>query len=99
MNVLQYEAKFTELFRFVPNFVQIEATKCRRFQGGLQLAIKLWVEILQVVNYTNLVVKAIIAEKWMKEFERRSEPSKDLTSYNMEKEEHDHHSKEARNIK
>ncbi|XP_074328353.1 uncharacterized protein LOC141666257 [Apium graveolens] len=35
-SVAQYEAKFTQLARFVPNYVRSEAQKARRFQQGLK---------------------------------------------------------------
>lgn len=41
MCILQYETKFSKLFIFAFDFVQTEVAKCRRFQGSLQLAIKL----------------------------------------------------------
>ena len=36
MTVAEYEAKFTELSRFVPEFVNIEEKNARRFQLGLK---------------------------------------------------------------
>jgi len=35
MTVMQYASKFTELFRFVPEFVSSERLKMRRFEEGL----------------------------------------------------------------
>ncbi|MGI4673397.1 retrotransposon gag family protein [Klebsiella pneumoniae] len=40
MTVAEYEAKFTELSRFVPEFVSTDAKKARRFQQGL----KQWID-------------------------------------------------------
>ena len=36
MTVAEYEAKFTELLRFVPEFVNTYEKKARRFQLGLK---------------------------------------------------------------
>ena len=36
MTVTEYEAKFTELSRFVPEFVNTDAKRARRFQQGLK---------------------------------------------------------------
>ncbi|KAL8155023.1 hypothetical protein AgCh_000411 [Apium graveolens] len=39
-SVAEYEAKFTELARFIPDYVPSEAQKARRFQQGLKPEIR-----------------------------------------------------------
>ena len=46
MNVMEYVAKFTELARFVDNYVAIDLAKVRRFENGLRLSI--WGKIIGV---------------------------------------------------
>ena len=36
ISVVEYEAKFTKLSRFVPEFVNTEEKRARRFQQGLK---------------------------------------------------------------
>lgn len=38
--VLEYVAKFTELARFVNNYVAIDMAKVRKFEDGLKLSIR-----------------------------------------------------------
>ena len=62
MTVAEYEAKFSELSRFVPEFVDTEEKRARRFQLGLKQWIQNKVAILELTNYATLVQKASIAE-------------------------------------
>ena len=40
MTVIEYVAKFTELARFVDDYVATDAAKVRRFENGLRLSIQ-----------------------------------------------------------
>ena len=62
MSVAEYEAKFTELSRFVPEFVNTEAKRARRFQLGLKQWIQNRVSMLEITDYATLVQKASIVE-------------------------------------
>ena len=44
MTVMDYVAKFTELARFVDDYVSTDMAKVRRFENGLKLSI--WVKIV-----------------------------------------------------
>ncbi|KAL8098157.1 hypothetical protein AgCh_031074 [Apium graveolens] len=62
MTVAEYEAKFTELSRFVPEFVNTKEKKARRFQLGLKQWIQNRVAVLELTDYATLVQKASIVE-------------------------------------
>ncbi|XP_074333471.1 uncharacterized protein LOC141671181 [Apium graveolens] len=62
MSVAKYEAKFTELSRFVPQLVGTEDQKAERFQQGLKQWILNKLAILEITDYATLVQKATIAE-------------------------------------
>ncbi|KAL8089013.1 hypothetical protein AgCh_038679 [Apium graveolens] len=62
MTVAEYEAKFTELSRFMPEFVNTEEKKARRFQLGLKQWIQNRVAVLELTDYATLVQKASIVE-------------------------------------
>ncbi|XP_074327544.1 uncharacterized protein LOC141665459 [Apium graveolens] len=62
MSVAEYEAKFTELSRFVPQLVGTEEKKAERFQQGLKQWIQNKLAILEITDYATLVQKATIAE-------------------------------------
>ncbi|KAL8147195.1 hypothetical protein AgCh_004789 [Apium graveolens] len=62
MTVAEYEAKFTELSRFVPEFVNTEEKKARRFLLGLKQWIQNRVAVLELADYATLVQKASIVE-------------------------------------
>ena len=40
MTVMEYVARFTELARFVDNYVDTDMAKVRRFKNGLKLSIR-----------------------------------------------------------
>ncbi|KAL8121318.1 hypothetical protein AgCh_018159 [Apium graveolens] len=60
--VAEYEAKFTELARFVPDYVCSEAQKARRFQQGLKPEIRSGVVALQLKTYPSVVQAALVIE-------------------------------------
>ncbi|XP_074342767.1 uncharacterized protein LOC141680439 [Apium graveolens] len=62
MSVAEYEAKFTELSRFVPYHVNTDEKKAKRFQQGLKPYIQNRIAVFEITNYTTLVQKAAIVE-------------------------------------
>ena len=63
LTVAQYEAKFTELSRFAPQFIAIEEEKALKFQDGLKPYLKNKISILKLGVYLEVVDRALIAEK------------------------------------
>ena len=62
MSVAEYEVKFSELSRFVPEYVNTAAKKAKRFQQGLKPWIRSQIAMLEIKNYAALVQKAMIVE-------------------------------------
>ncbi|WOH00701.1 hypothetical protein DCAR_0520075 [Daucus carota subsp. sativus] len=62
MSVADYEAKFTELSRFVPDYVDTEGKRAKRFQQGLKPWIRSRVAMFELKDYTVVVQKAMIIE-------------------------------------
>ncbi|XP_074346590.1 uncharacterized protein LOC141685385 [Apium graveolens] len=62
MSVTEYEPKFTELSRFVPEQVYIEEKRAKRFQQGLKPWIHSGVAVFELTTYTAVVQKAMIIE-------------------------------------
>ncbi|RVW79757.1 Transposon Ty3-G Gag-Pol polyprotein [Vitis vinifera] len=63
MTVAQYEAKFTELSRFSPQLIATEEEKTLKFQDGLKPYLKNKISILKLGVYSEVVDRALIAEK------------------------------------
>ena len=63
LTVAQYEAKFTELSRFVPQLIATEEEKALKFQDGLKPYLKNKISILKLGVYLEVVDRALIAEK------------------------------------
>ena len=49
----QYEARFTELAKFVPEYVDTERNKARRFQQGLKTWIRSKVTVFELNTYSD----------------------------------------------
>ena len=62
MSVTDYEAKFTELARFVPELVYTDEKRAKRFQQGLKPWIHRRVAVFELMTYTSVVQKAMIIE-------------------------------------
>ncbi|RVX00153.1 Retrovirus-related Pol polyprotein from transposon 17.6 [Vitis vinifera] len=63
MTVAQYEAKFTELSHFSPQLIATEEEKALKFQDGLKPYLKNKISILKLGVYSEVVDRALIAEK------------------------------------
>ena len=70
MGVAQYETNFTELSRFAPHLVTIEALRVKKFHKGLNFKIKEHLTTAQVHGYKNLVVLAEVVEEDIQELAR-----------------------------
>ncbi|XP_074336851.1 uncharacterized protein LOC141674023 [Apium graveolens] len=62
MTVAEYEVKFSELARFMPEYVNTKAKKAKRFQQGLKPWIRSQVALLEIRTYAALVQKEMIVE-------------------------------------
>ncbi|KAL8093052.1 hypothetical protein AgCh_035075 [Apium graveolens] len=62
LTVAEYEAKFTELTRFVPHQVNTDEKKARRFEQGLKFWIQNRVAIFELTSYVAVVQKAMVIE-------------------------------------
>ncbi|XP_074360641.1 uncharacterized protein LOC141700861 [Apium graveolens] len=62
MSVTDYEAKFIELARFVPEQVDTEEKRAKRFQQGLKPWIHSRVAVFELITYTTVVQKTMIIE-------------------------------------
>ncbi|XP_074351622.1 uncharacterized protein LOC141690746 [Apium graveolens] len=76
MTVAEYEVKFSELARFVPEYVNTEAKKAKRFQTGLKPRIQSQMVLLKIRTYVVLVQKAMIVEGERDATKRESEGKK-----------------------
>lgn len=66
-SVAEYEEQFTALSRFVPKLIDEEGSKCRRFFEGLRPSIKAQLSILKLTTYSDIVDRAMIAERYLRE--------------------------------
>lgn len=63
MSVMQYASKFTELSRFVPEFVSSERLKMRRFEEGLTFHIRNQLGGQPMLTYQELYERAAEVER------------------------------------
>ena len=61
-SVIEYEKKFTELARFVPEYVNTDEKRAKRFQQGLKPWIRRKVEMFILSTYAAVVQKSMIIE-------------------------------------
>ena len=61
--MVQYEAKFTKLSRCASHLIAIEVDKAMKFQDGLKPTLKNKISILKLGVYSEVVDKALIAER------------------------------------
>ena len=76
LSVAEYEARFTELSRFVPEFVNTEEKRARRFQQGLKQWIQNRIAVFELTNYATVVQKASIVEAGSEQTQREREGKK-----------------------
>ena len=63
MTVLEYVAKFTELARFVDNYVATDMAKVRKFKNGLKLSIRGKIVGLRLQDMDSMVETARTIER------------------------------------
>ena len=61
-SVAEYEARFVELARFVPSYVDSDIKKAKRFQHGLKPEIPSGVVVLQLKTYAAIIQTTMIIE-------------------------------------
>ena len=76
LSVAEYEARFTELFRFVPEFVNTEEKRARRFQQGLKQWIQNRIAVFELTDYATVVQKTSIVEAGSEQTQREREGKK-----------------------
>ena len=73
LSVMEYEVKFTELSRSVPELVSTEEKKARRFQQGLRQWIQNRIAVLELTDYATVVQKATIFETGSEQSQKEKE--------------------------
>ena len=73
LSVMEYEAKFTELSRFVPELVSTEEKKAMRFQQGLRQWIQNRIAVPELTDYATVVQKATIVESRSEQSQKEKE--------------------------
>ncbi|XP_038976545.1 uncharacterized protein LOC120107362 [Phoenix dactylifera] len=63
MTIAEYEAKFTELAKFVPKLVEDELDRTHKFEMGLKTEIRKQVVPYELTTYAAVVNKALIIER------------------------------------
>ncbi|KAJ0964937.1 hypothetical protein J5N97_026075 [Dioscorea zingiberensis] len=76
LSVADYEAKFTDLGRYAPDYTDNEHRKCRRFERGLRDEIRKIVTFSGFSDFTELVEASLRVESSMDQQKRRTEKSK-----------------------
>ena len=76
--MVEYEEQFTVLSRFAPELVCAEDTKCRQFEQGLNLSIRSRMFAFELTRYAELVNKAKIIQRDVKEYQGRREQFKKM---------------------
>ena len=63
MTMIEYMAKFTELARFVDDYVATNMAKVRRFENGLKLSIRGKIVGLRLQDMNSMVKTAMTIER------------------------------------
>ena len=74
----QYEAKFTELSRFAPQLIATEEEKALKIQDGPKPYLKNKISILKIGVYSEVVDRALIAEKDNEKFHQYREQQRKM---------------------
>ena len=82
MTVLEYVARFTELARFVNDYVATDMAKVRRFENGLKLSIRCRIVGLRLQDMDSMVGIAMTIEREMDD--ARSTRDADVSSKRKE---------------
>ena len=63
MSISEYEKRFSELVRLVPNIQADEVLKCKRFLAGLQHRIRVHLSVVPQNRFGDLVEATLRVEK------------------------------------
>ncbi|TXG73220.1 hypothetical protein EZV62_001799 [Acer yangbiense] len=72
-SVTEYEEQFTSLSRFATQLIPDDESKGRHFLNGLHPDIRSKVEVLKLATYTDIVDRALIAERSLEECKKTHE--------------------------
>ena len=75
-SVMEYERKFTELARFVPEYVNTDEKRAKRFQQGLRPWIRSKVVVFELSTYAAVVQKAMIIEGESEQYNKERDSKK-----------------------
>ena len=75
-SVMEYERKFTELARFVPEYVNTDEKRAKRFQQGLRPWIRSKVAVFELSTYAAVVQKAMIIEGESEQYNKERDSKK-----------------------
>ena len=75
-SVMEYERKFTELARFVPEYVNTDEKRAKRFQQGLRPWIRSKVAVFELSTYVAVVQKAMIIEGESEQYNKERDSKK-----------------------
>ena len=75
-SVIEYERNFTELDRFVPEYVNTDEKRAKRFQQGLKPWIRSKVAMFELSTYAVVVQKSMIVEGESEQYNRDRESKK-----------------------
>ena len=75
-SVMEYERKFTELARFVPEYVNTDEKRAKRFQQGLRPWIRSKVAVFELSTYAVVVQKAMIIEGESEQYNKERDSKK-----------------------
>lgn len=74
--VVEYEAKFTKLSRFVPYIIVYDETRARKFLRGLRLGIRTRLTSFMLTRYANIVNRVLVIEYDCDDFQKVKEQEK-----------------------
>ena len=78
-SVMEYERKFTEFARFVPEYVNTDEKRANRFQQGLRPWIRSKVAVFELSTYVVVVQKAMIIEGESEQYNKERDSKKRKT--------------------
>ena len=76
LSVAEYEARFTELSRLVPEYINTEEKRARRFHQGLKQWIQNRIDVFELTDYAMVVQKASIVEAGSEQIQKEREERK-----------------------
>ncbi|XP_028066142.1 uncharacterized protein LOC114269081 [Camellia sinensis] len=80
MSMAEYEAKFTELARFVPHMVDPDYKRARKFEGRLDLEVFDREGVLKLLTYVEVLNRAIMAKATLATMKQAKAPTSEWRS-------------------